>query len=646
MDLKRVWKYFQGLVANLLPKEEEATNDISLIYQPLQHRETRIITLAPGEWNDRIECALRTVSLDDNPSYEALSYCWGDPNDPKKLIFLQNQPFKATPSLESALRHLRHRDSERTMWIDAICTNQNDVAERTAQVQQMQDIYAHASHLVVWVGVASESEDSDLGMETCRQVGEELKEGDHWNIDLANVSLIKDPHQRKEAFDPKPWVAANRLFRRNWFDRVWVPCSPLHRQVSIADDLQQVIQEVCMPDAQMSFVCGSKSVAWESVSRASSAIQRYGWKPEQQLALTQAGYDYPNMDFPVNLVREVWKGPASVAEAECTLLKQLWHFKSRGCVDRRDKVYAILGICKDLRRGDITVDYAASVARVYSDVSRFIITRDRSLKLLSACQSYGSDVIGLPSWAPDWRIEARFRPIRPVCSWTGDDQSGVFNASGSLPARVDISADLRTMTAQGLPVGKIAVLGTHIENDGDTTETPVTLKRMFTLFQDWWPLAKNHTPAFTADGERRADAFWRTIITDMNSFAQKATRSVEGAQFRLWMGLSSPAAFEPEDLVEPAPQFMGFIASFRQATMNRRFFVTEEGRMGLGPRLIVPGDLVCVLLGSQVPFVLRRKVDGDGYVLVGECYCHGVMDGETVRGLDEGEVALRDFVLD
>lgn len=401
-----------------------------------------------------------------------------------------------------------------------------------------------------------------------------------------------------------------------------------------------------MPNAQMSLVCGSKSVPWESISRASAAIQRYGWKPEQQLALYQAGYDYPNMDSPVNLVREVWKSQASIAEAECTLLKQLWRFKSRGCGDPRDKVYAILGICKDLRSGDITVDYVPSVARVYSDVSKFIITRDRNLKLLSACQSYGSSVTGLPSWAPDWSIEARFRPMRPLCSWTQDDQSDVFNASGSLPARADISANLRTMTAQGLSVGKIAVLGTHIENDGDTTETPDTLKRMFTLFHDWWPLAKTHTPASTVDGERRADAFWRTIITDMNSFAQKATRSVEGAQFRLWMASSSPAAFEPEDLIEPAPQFMGFIASFRQATMNRRFFITEEGLMGLGPRLIEPGDLVCVLLGSRVPFVLRRKVDGDRYVLVGECYCHGVMDGEAVRGLDEGKTVLRDFVLE
>ena len=66
--------------------------------------------------------------------------------------------------------------------------------------------------------------------------------------------------------------------------------------------------------------------------------------------------------------------------------------------------------------------------------------------------------------------------------------------------------------------------------------------------------------------------------------------------------------------------------------------------MGLGPRLIEPGDLICVLLGSQVPFVLRRLVD-ECYVLVGKCYCHGVMDGEAVKGLDLGEAVFRDFVL-
>ena len=48
--------------------------------------------------------------------------------------------------------------------------------------------------------------------------------------------------------------------------------------------------------------------------------------------------------------------------------------------------------------------------------------------------------------------------------------------------------------------------------------------------------------------------------------------------------------------------------------------------MGLGPRLMEPGDLVCVLFGSQALFVLRA-VDAH-YVLVGDCYYHGAMEGK------------------
>ena len=222
--LERIWEHAGRIVAPLMLKGEEATDDTALIYQPLQHREIRVITLAPGKWNDQLECTLKIVSLDDNPSYETLSYVWGDPRVQKKSIFLQKQLFQVTQSLESALRHLRHQDTERTMWIDAICINQKDDAEKAVQVRQMQLIYARTSHLVIWVGEASE--DSDLGMETLKQVGEELKEGSYWDVDLANVSLIKKLPQEGSAFNPKPWVAANRLFRRNWFERVWVLRSP------------------------------------------------------------------------------------------------------------------------------------------------------------------------------------------------------------------------------------------------------------------------------------------------------------------------------------------------------------------------------------------------------------------------------------
>ena len=52
---------------------------------------------------------------------------------------------------------------------------------------------------------------------------------------------------------------------------------------------------------------------------------------------------------------------------------------------------------------------------------------------------------------------------------------------------------------------------------------------------------------------------------------------------------------------------------------------------------------MCVLLGLGVPFVLREVGGGGWYGLVGECYCHGIMDGEAVRELEGRSVVLRDF---
>ncbi|KAF7543398.1 hypothetical protein G7046_g10008 [Stylonectria norvegica] len=46
------------------------------------------------------------------------------------------------------------------------------------------------------------------------------------------------------------------------------------------------------------------------------------------------------------------------------------------------------------------------------------------------------------------------------------------------------------------------------------------------------------------------------------------------------------------------------------------------------------GDVVAVLYGGRTPFVLR-EVDG-GWVLLGECYVHGLMEGEALK--DEGAV--------
>ncbi|KAM5344545.1 hypothetical protein ACJ41O_013080 [Fusarium nematophilum] len=74
------------------------------------------------------------------------------------------------------------------------------------------------------------------------------------------------------------------------------------------------------------------------------------------------------------------------------------------------------------------------------------------------------------------------------------------------------------------------------------------------------------------------------------------------------------------------------ISELWQTTLHRlilrKAFVTKNRWMGLGPSVTQPGDVVAILFGGKVPYILR-PVD-DHYLFVGECYVHGIMYGELV----------------
>jgi hypothetical protein len=71
-----------------------------------------------------------------------------------------------------------------------------------------------------------------------------------------------------------------------------------------------------------------------------------------------------------------------------------------------------------------------------------------------------------------------------------------------------------------------------------------------------------------------------------------------------------------------------------KSVFRRRFFVSKEGYMGLGPQELEEGDVICVLAGCNVPVLLRKE--NDHYVLVGECFVWGLTDGEAVKDGTEG----------
>lgn len=100
----------------------------------------------------------RTLNL----KYTALSYTWGNPLATTPIL-VNGVETEVTLNLEAALRHIRKPEYDVILWVDALCINQNDVAEKNHQVEMMREIFAGAELVIAWLGSASG--DSDLAME-------------------------------------------------------------------------------------------------------------------------------------------------------------------------------------------------------------------------------------------------------------------------------------------------------------------------------------------------------------------------------------------------------------------------------------------------------------------------------------------------
>lgn len=95
-------------------------------------------------------CQLSVCSVDDEPSYTALSYVWGNP-DITLPIFVNDIEVQITTNLFDALTQLRENNVG-TLWVDAVCIDQKNDEEKGHQVQMMRSIYQNADEVIAWLG--------------------------------------------------------------------------------------------------------------------------------------------------------------------------------------------------------------------------------------------------------------------------------------------------------------------------------------------------------------------------------------------------------------------------------------------------------------------------------------------------------------
>lgn len=348
---------------------------------PLKTLEIRVLDLEPSEAYDAaIKCDLTVLDLKVTQlkPYEALSYTWGAPS--KKKITVNGEVIEITENLESFLRHRRQPEEAVTLWIDAICINQDDTSEKNKQIPMMNLIYGLASTITIWLGPASH--DSALAMQWLAYLGTESP-------------YAKLPILNRDVLD-----AFQSLLSRSWWSRVWII-----QEVSIGGMGQKI--------SRLTVKCGNESTPWMCLVVAAARMTAYSNDLRQH---------FPNVSQILELDSFRESSFEFVTEAgnkEC-IMNMVARYRRFKASDPRDKIYALSGMFAlkpSQRKVELEPDYNASVSEVYTKFARYMISNEQTLEILRHC---GPRLHEVPSWVPDWSIDycALPLPVRNTSRYT------------------------------------------------------------------------------------------------------------------------------------------------------------------------------------------------------------------------------------
>ena len=611
------------------------------IYQPLTTKnETRLLVLEPGQNSNEIRCGLMNISLTWRARYEALSYTWGDPKITKPVI-CSGKKIEITANLHSALHHLRYPDRQRILWVDALCINQEDDNDKETQVQRMGRIYSKARRVLIWLGEEPKDTGGAIGsikqLDTYfkalyrkRRITRLLPAFGTW------TTILSDAFPTSKVPIDFDWGPVLQLLERPWFLRTWI------------------IQEAVL-GRHATVISGADTIDWKTFERVCQGIGLY-----QTSTAIIPGYDKMyNTNEAVKTLMIAREERNAVflkrwfSRKEFTkmmdLLNESLDFQ---CTDKRDKVFGLLGIATDISSEDeeIRPDYESKVEDVYRRFVIWEIKKNNSLRSLSCASDRSKSIHLLPSWVPDFsqlehttnlmRFEKRVnfnatKKSKPQARFA--DEGDVLYLGGRAVDSIDVVGGREYLDPLSNISDSDSLRAWHINSEWLQECIAITLKEEARI--DCYGPNRVFPKSFGMTDERYEE-FWRTLTCNHNTKMQPGP-AVHGAWIKDYVKLILEEGSVNKDWVqERLSNFQQIHAVIGLMNKNRRFCATIGGRIGMVPRSAAAGDVLCVLYGGRVPFVLRPCEKG--YTLIGECYIHGLMDGEA---MDMDQLESREFAL-
>ncbi|KAL3261611.1 hypothetical protein ABHI18_003584 [Aspergillus niger] len=360
-------------------------------------QQIRLLSIHPSiNKSHPIHCSLHTVSLQDSPKFEALSYVWGT-DDATEQIFLNGDTFHVTPNVAKALHQLRRTFWRRDIWVDAICINQCDIDDKNTQVPLMATIYTTAARVVVMLGDSTPEIELAVGW-TERYVEKIFTKRAlyWWWLDVASIFSHKARVKMIHANCSTLRGMIQIMTRPYWF-RMWT------------------YQEYLLPKREPHTVCGNLSFV------TSTMIGKLG---NGQKMLCEADRLQRDNKIPADEVKSLmniwWKAREKFCQVsiyyEVSSIRDDRLFENRRtpgdhirrtnhrkCQNPRDRIYGLYGVIPDLQKA-FPPDYQKPFEQIALETTIWMIGQEGcmffTLAPIAAPNAWNTR---LPSWVQDYR---------------------------------------------------------------------------------------------------------------------------------------------------------------------------------------------------------------------------------------------------
>jgi len=370
-------------------------------YSPIiADEEIRVLRLEPAtSLTDPLVANLfvRKIRDEDNPEtpcpdYHCVSYSWGTIHTPQYMS-CDGRILTITTTVEEMLRHLRKRHMPRNLWVDFVCIDQANDAEKAKQVACMGQVYARATKAHAWLGPSGDEDQTSCIFALLRS----------WAL-VSDGIATRDSSLDQRTRDLSAPMAL--FLKRRWFSRRWV------------------LQEVELARA-VTVHCGDNRIPWNWICDGMARLHSI----YDVRKIAPGLYQSPSTDALYALERAAAlsrrKGGSS------SILDLLWDHHLSRCSDERDRVFALYGLVSPDSRAKFNltegcpVNYSSHFTAVYTQLAATAVRAEHGSTMLAQALDFGAlseQDATWPSWVPSWN---RSRKTRVATSLSKVRSSGL-----------------------------------------------------------------------------------------------------------------------------------------------------------------------------------------------------------------------------